>query len=47
MAMPATAAVAARLATVFQASGCDFSCSILTARDGLPVDVGSSLVVTY
>ena len=29
-------AIAARVATVFQASGCDFSWSILAARDGLP-----------
>ena len=34
--MPAITATAARLATVFQASGCDFSSSILAARDGLP-----------
>jgi hypothetical protein len=32
--MPVTATTAARLATVFQASGCDFSVSILAARDG-------------
>ena len=36
MARPATTAIAARLATVFQASGFDFSSSILAARDGLP-----------
>jgi hypothetical protein len=29
-------AIAARWATVFQASGCDFSSSIRAARDGLP-----------
>lgn len=29
-------AIAARMATVFQASGCDFSRSIFAARDGLP-----------
>src|SRR5271169_1140630 len=46
MAMPATATTAARLATVFQASGCDFSSSILTARDGLPGAAGLSLMVT-
>src|SRR5271165_1993947 len=46
MATPATATTTARLATVFQASGCDFSSSILTARDGLPVAVGLSFTVT-
>ena len=34
--MPATTAMAARLTTVFQASGCDFSCSIRAARGSLP-----------
>ncbi len=46
MARPATATTAARLATVFQASGCDFSWSILTARFGLPAAAGLSLLVT-
>src|ERR1700751_782997 len=46
MARPATATTAARLATVFQASGCDFSSSILTARGGLPGAAGLSLMVT-
>ncbi len=32
----ATTTTAARLATAFHASGCDFSLSILTASDGLP-----------
>jgi hypothetical protein len=35
MAMPAMTTTTARLTTAFQASGCDFSRSILTARDGL------------
>jgi hypothetical protein len=34
--MPATTAIAARLTTVFQASGCDFSWSIRAARGCLP-----------
>ena len=36
MAMPATTTAAARLTTVFHDSECDFSSSILAARDGLP-----------
>src|ERR1700722_13336578 len=42
MAMPATRTVAARLATVFQGSGCDFSRSIRAARPGSvgPASVG-------
>ncbi len=36
----------ARLATVFHASGCDFSVSILTARDGLPGATDRSLTVS-
>ena len=36
----------ARLATVFHASGFDFSVSILTARDGLPEVTDRSLTAS-
>jgi len=44
METPAMTTTAARLTTVFHASGCDFSVSILTARDGLPEVTDRSLI---
>ena len=44
--MPVTATIAARVTTVFHASGCDFSPSILVARDSLGAADGSLIAAT-